>query len=96
MTGRTGAIAAAVVDPEPVVAIATLVLMAAHLSGHAGGDVGEGLFLGGHHPVPEPGDILVLEPADHIRQFDTVVLHGRSPLKEAGEEVAEQLAQVAA
>ena len=78
MTGGTGAIAAAVVDPEPVVAIATLILMAAHLSGHAGGDVGQGLFLGGHHQLPEPGDITVLEPTDRVRQFDTVVFHSRS------------------
>lgn len=65
---RALVIAAAVVHPEPVFAISTLILMAAHLRGHAGGDVGERLFLGGHHPVP----------------FS----------KEAGEEVAEQLAQV--
>jgi hypothetical protein len=45
--------------------------------------------------VPEQGHIIVLEPADHVRQLDTVVFHGRPSSKEAGEEVAEQLTQVA-
>jgi hypothetical protein len=58
-------------------------------------DVGKCFFLGGHYPVPEPGHIIILEPADDVRQFDTVVFHGRPSSKETGEEVTEQLAQVA-
>ena len=30
--------------------------------------------------MPGLGDITVLEPANHVRQFDTVVFHGR-PLR---------------
>ena len=78
MTGWTSPVAAAVVHPERVIAIAATILMAAHLSRHAGGDVSQRLLLGGHHQMPELVDITVLEPADHVRQFDTVVFHGRS------------------
>ena len=78
MTGWAGAVAAAVVDPEGLIAIAATIVMAAHLGGHAGGDVSQGLLLGRHHQMAEFLDITILELADHIRQFDAVVLHGRS------------------
>ncbi len=52
--------------PRRLTVIAALVLMAAHLDGHSGGDVGGFLFLGGHHQMPEPGDTTVLELTDRF------------------------------
>jgi hypothetical protein len=67
MTGWARTVAATVVDPERVIAIAATILMAAHLGSHAGGDVSQGLSLGRHDHRAELGEVIVLELADHVR-----------------------------
>ncbi len=76
MTGWTSTVAAAMVNPKRVIAITATILMAAHLARHAGADIVERPFLGGHHLIPELGEIRLLEPTDHVPQFYTMIFHG--------------------
>ena len=70
MALRAGPISAAVVTPERVAAVVAVVQSAAQLPGAAGGDVGQGPFLRGHHRLAVLGCVLGAEAADDIRQLE--------------------------
>jgi hypothetical protein len=71
-------ITAAVTNPKVVAAILAAIAMSAHFGCHAAGDVVERLLVGRQHHMTELRSIGVAEPADHVRQFQFVVLHGKA------------------